>query len=89
MPDVACVVHDAAVGTENAAVGDVGQAHLVPEGAVLIQALYVSLCAAVVLEVSHDHVGVTAAQVVDYYYSQIYNEIEDSFQIIQILNKYK
>ena len=63
MPDVACVVQNSTVSAEDAAVGDVLQAHLSPMLTVSVQALQIGLSTAVVLEVGHDHVRVAAAQV--------------------------
>ena len=63
VPDVAGVIQDGTVGAEDAAVGDVLQAHAGPGLTVGIQTLQVGLCTAVILEVGHDHVRVAAAQV--------------------------
>ena len=63
VPDIAGVVQHGAVCAEDAAVGNVLQAHAGPGLAVSIQLLQVGLCTAVVLEVGHDHVRVAAAQV--------------------------
>ena len=63
MPDVTSVIEDSTVRTEDAAVGNVLQAHLCPLLAVSIQALQVGLSTAVILEVGHDHIRIAGAQV--------------------------
>ena len=52
------------IGAENAAVGNVHQAHAVPVGTVGIQGLQIGLRTAVILEIGDHHIGIAGGQVV-------------------------